>query len=287
MKRTLNDSLYRPIELTELDNSLWNDKCDYIELDHCGNLNPNNYNLIIMKLNVRSILVHQQELKQLLRSLEKKNSHIDTLLLCETFLSSKTEQKVNFPGYTHVGNHRPTIKGGGVSLLLNNNITYKRHKDLDIFEEGLTESVFIEAVAKNGKHLVIGSMYKPPNADHGIFSNHLKQIMDKVKVAKGKLQPEVIIGMDHNMNLLKGLTHNPTCKFIDNTSELDLLPTITHPSRITPHSVTLIDNIYVRESLHRSFDSALLINDMSDHLPLIVMLKLTKFINKEPLMFES
>ena len=116
-------------------------------------------------------------------------------------------------------------------------------------------------------------MYKPPNTDPDTFSNYLKQIMDKVKVAKCKLQPEVIIRMDHNMDLLKGLTHNPTCKFIDNTSELDLLLTITCPSRITSHSVTLIDNIYVSEGLHRSFDSALLINDMSDHLPLVVMLK--------------
>ena len=111
--------------------------------------------------------------------------------------------------------------------------------------------------------------------------------MDKSKAAKGKLQPEVIIGMDHNIDLLKGLTHNPTHKFIDNTLELDLLPTVTCPSRITSHSATLINNIYVSESLHRDFESAIILNDMSDHLPLIAMLKQTKFLNKEPLTYES
>ena len=54
---------------------------------------------------------------------------------------------LNVPGYTHVGNYRPTKKGGGVSILLNNNISSKRCKDLDIFQEGLTKSVFIEMTA--------------------------------------------------------------------------------------------------------------------------------------------
>ena len=89
--------------------------------------------------------------------------------------------------------------------------------------------------------------------------------------------------MDHNMDLLKGLTHHPTQKFIDEIAEVNLLPTITHPSRITTHSATLIDNIYVSEELHHSFDSALLINDMSDHLPIITMLKQTRILNEEPL----
>ena len=98
----------------------------YVELNHCRNLNPSNYNLIIMQINIQSILAHQDELKQLMRTLEKKNSHIDVLLLCETFLSMKTERMVNFSGYTHIGRYRLTRKGGGVSILLNNNIPYKR-----------------------------------------------------------------------------------------------------------------------------------------------------------------
>ena len=68
------NGLDRPIELDGLDNKLWNDKCDYTDLEHCVNLNPNNYNLVIMQLNIRSILAHQHELNRLLRTLEKKNT---------------------------------------------------------------------------------------------------------------------------------------------------------------------------------------------------------------------
>ena len=70
-EQNTNDALNRPIDLSELDNTLWNDKCDYVELNHCENLNPNNYNLIIMQINIQSILVHQDELKQLMQTLEK------------------------------------------------------------------------------------------------------------------------------------------------------------------------------------------------------------------------
>ena len=41
------------------------------------------------------------------------------------------------------------------------------------------------------------------------------------------------------------------------------------------------------EQLHQSFESTILINDMSDHLPYVAMLKQTKLLNKEPLTFQS
>ena len=60
------DVLQRSQNQFELDESLWNDNCNYMEIETCSNLNPNNYNLLILQLNIRSILAHQHELKQLL-----------------------------------------------------------------------------------------------------------------------------------------------------------------------------------------------------------------------------
>ena len=67
-----NDVLNRPLALTEVDETLWNDKCDYLDLDSCSNLNPNNYNLIVLQLNICSLVAHQHELKQLIPTTEKK-----------------------------------------------------------------------------------------------------------------------------------------------------------------------------------------------------------------------
>ena len=158
----LEDSLHRSRDLRELDNTLWNDNCDYIDIENCTDLNPNNFNLIVLHLNIRSLLSHQQELNQLIRTTEKKNSRIDIILLCETFLSKNTYNMVNINGFTHLCNFRKEKKGGGVSILVRDGIAYRRRQDLDVFQEGHTESIFIEVKCRNGKQIIFGSMYKLP-----------------------------------------------------------------------------------------------------------------------------
>ena len=116
------DELKRSLDLPEIDSTLWNDKCHYMELEKCHNLNPNEYNLIVLQLNIRSILAHELELKQLPRSLEKCKSKTDIVLLCKTFLLANTTHLVNIPGYMHICKHRTTKKGGGVSILLQDGV---------------------------------------------------------------------------------------------------------------------------------------------------------------------
>ena len=174
---------------------------------------------------------------------------------------------VNIPDYTHIGNYRKDKKGGGVSILIRNSISFKRRLDLDVFEEGQTESIFVEILSKNGQKIILGSLYWPPNTGIEQFHTHLVDIITKVKKNRGGSKPEMVLGMDHNIDLLKSSHHPQTHSFIEELSRLDILPTITKPSRITSHSATLIDNIYASEQLHRQFESGLLMSDISDHLP--------------------
>ena len=98
------DELGCPIDITETNESLWDDKCDYIDIEQCSNLNPNNYNLNIIQLNIRSLLAHQTELKDLLQKLYNKNSAIDIIAFSETFLNKRTEKLVSIPGYQLLSN---------------------------------------------------------------------------------------------------------------------------------------------------------------------------------------
>ena len=98
---------------------------------------------------------------------------------------------------------------------------------------------------------------------------------------------EKILGMDHNNDLLKCHIHPPTQEFLNRILNNDLMPTITRPTRITQSSACLIDNISVTKNLHQNFDSLILIVDMSDHLPSLILLKQTKIIDKRPITFES
>ena len=97
----------------------------------------------------------------------------------------------------------------------------------------------------------------------------------------------MILGMDHNLDLLNSSEHKMTQSFLNCLIEHDMLPTITRPTRITHTTATLIDNIFVSSKLYRDFESALILNDMSDHLPVLTLLKQTKFVDKTSLEFKS
>ena len=93
--------------------------------------------------------------------------------------------------------------------------------------------------------------------------------------------------MDHNYELLKCHLHKQTQQFLDVILYNDLLLKITRPTRITQTTASPIDNIFVTKTLHRNFDSLILLNDMSDHLPMLTLLKQTKIVDKDPIIFES
>ena len=89
------------------------------------------------------------------------------------------------------------------------------------------------------------------------------------------------------MDLIKSSEHKPTQQFLDGLLDKDIFPTITRPTRVTHTMATLIDNIFVSKVLHQDFESAVLLNDMSDHMPILTMLKQTKVTDKTNLKFKS
>ena len=52
-------------------------------------------------------------------------------------------------------------------------------------------------------------------------------------------------------------------------------------------TVTLINNIFVSKVLHQDFESAVILNDMLDHMPILIMLKQTKVTDKTNLEFKG
>ena len=118
-----------------------------------------------------------------------------------------------------------------MAILIRDGIPFKRQKDLDIFLEKETESIFIEVTVKNGMPIVIGSMYRTLNTSSAQFTRHMLEIISRIKQDKKK--KEIIIRMDHNMDLLQSEMHAKTHTFLDMMLEHQLYPAITRPSRIT------------------------------------------------------
>ena len=60
--------------------------------------------------------------------------------------------------------------------------------------------------------------------------------------------------------------------------ELSMIPTINKPTRVTSYTATAIDNVIINSILDKDFKSAIIKTDLSDHFPVILVIKLkTKF----------
>ena len=107
------------------------------------------------------------------------------------------------------------------------------------------------------------NLYRPPNTVISNFLDEYKHLILWLKSPRKML----IIGCDHNMDLLESMMRCSTESFVDLNLDNDLLPCIMKPTRITKETATLIDNIFVSSCLSERITSSIIVNDMSDHLP--------------------
>ena len=139
--------------------------------------------------------------------------------------------------------------------------------DLSRFDDDI-ESIFIEIEKdQNGchKNIVNGVIYRPPNQNLKHFT---EKVNDLVHSLKSEKKCCYLLG-DNNINLLNYDQHVPTGEFVDMLSSNGFLPLITRPTRVTPTSATLIDNIYTNNIADVSHCmQGLLVTDVSDHYPI-------------------
>ena len=72
---------------------------------------------------------------------------------------------------------------------------------------------------------------------------------------------------DFNIDLLIVNLHAKTNEFVNDVISQGFLPKITRPTRITPHSATLIDHIYSNDNRPTSQNdiSGIIMTDVADH----------------------
>ena len=82
---------------------------------------------------------------------------------------------------------------------------------------------------------------------------------------------------DFNLNLLNCSDHQPTDDFVNTFLAYGHRPLIDKPTRITPHSATLIDNIFTNND--QDITAGIMYVDITDHLPLF---QITPFFFTNP-----
>ena len=251
----------------------WDDTCDYLSYDTLETLRTDQKDLRVLHLNIRGLKEKQTELNNLLSRLNSP----EIIILNETWLKEGDAKLINIPRYKYEGVPRINKKGGGVGFLIRSDLQYRSRHDLDSNERNPScEQCYIE-IKNNIDNVVVGSMYRPPNTNINDFLEIFKYQMNKIN----NMKCECIIGLDHNLDLLKQSRHPKTQEFLECILDQNLLPTITKPTRISKTSATLIDNILISKKLQPQFDSMIIIDGLSDHLPCLVVLRNFQQTNNE------
>ena len=81
---------------------------------------------------------------------------------------------------------------------------------------------------------------------------------------------EIIIGIDHNLDLLKANSHPQTNEFLELNLKKSLIPCISKPTRITHRTASLIDNIMASPIVQCNYTPYILVDDISNHMLLVV-----------------
>ena len=93
-------------------------------------------------------------------------------------------------------------------------------------------------------------------------SNYLNKLLENIS----KEQRSIFLLGDFNVNLLNYNEHNPTNEFLDSLASDSFIPSILQTTRISSHSNTPIDNIFLN-IIYPDIISINLTATISDHLP--------------------
>ena len=242
------------------------DTCTYV--DHTNELpsipvNPDP-NFAVMQLNIRGILSKQDKLKNLIRDI-RATGMLHAVMLVETWLTKTTAKRIKIPGFNMFCSHRNKKKGGGVGILITQSLDCRVRDDLSINIPDF-ENLTVEIKTQQDS-IFLSTIYRPPNSKERQF---LKTYQRLLKKFTEKQLDRLIVGLDHNMDLMKHDQHIPTSDFIGINLDHQLLPTITKPTRITRSTATLIDNLIIGRSYQTDYTSSIIVDDISDHFPLLL-----------------
>ena len=253
------------------------DACDYVD----NVVGPQSEDLTVVQLNIRGISLKVSHLKHMIEH-SFVNCEPDIVLFSETWLTDQSPT-LSLPGYVFIHKPRKLKKGGGVELLIKQNIRYRTIEKIK-FVSTAFESLFVELELLNGDKIVVGSIYRPPNTNASLYNTEYGNMLCSLKKLNTK---SIILGMDHNMDLLHCDKHQKTEDFVQINLDHLMFPTITRPTRITKSTATLIDNIIISQNLCSLYESNILIDDISDHLPSVCIIKNAKVFRKKSITIKS
>lgn len=225
-----------------------------------------NSDLSLMHINCRSISNKLQEVELLLSSY-----HAEILGVSETWLKNGDPIPA-IDGYKFVLKNRDRGLGGGVGFFIQDNIKFNLIDTTNWKFEGF-EYQLISISQRRRENIVVAIIYRPPGNSLKSFNKEFSEFLSYTI----KDNKKTIIMGDFNINLLAIESSQPTNEFLNILHSFFMMPVFLKPTRIGPSSATLIDNIFTNISLSKCI-SKIIIDDISDHFPLHINIKLHETI---------
>ena len=231
-----------------------------------------------MSINIRSLNKYDNfcKIDALVHSMAIKPHVIG---ITETWLTTNEHgPHNNLSGYSFISNARTKSRGGGVGLYIKNNIKFSIRNDLTVMDEKIFESIFIDAYYANQK-FTVGTIYSSQNATidaNNKFLSHLWPLLKKIEPSK----VDCFIMGDTNHDL-GDIENSIVDQFKDEMFGESFYSLINHPTRITTTSSTIIDHIWTNIT-NKNFLSGILVDKISDHLPIFQLTELEYFKDPVP-----
>ena len=158
-------------------------------------------------------------------------------------------------------------QNGGVALYVKSGLAPIPRPDLGKDSTDF-ESVWVEVENSDGKNYLFCCTYRHPSSTIDSFSEYLQEILS-IPTAPNK---QVFILGDFNINLLNHNSSTPITNYVNFLFSKQFLPHIIHPSRVSGHSSTLIDNIFTNITANETL-SGNTMTQITDHFPQFLIVK--------------
>lgn len=182
----------------------------------------------IVYINACSIRNKLDEIEVILNTRQKP----EILVITEIWLYENETEYYNISGYNSEFCSRE-IRGGGVAVYLREDINYNL-----IMNKNLNKCSYLHVDILSAKINLI-ALYRPPDVKYELFSNDLENIIRELN------NKAVIIG-DMNVDLLKDKQEKLEYELLLTSYGFRIVNT-TRPTRITPHTKTLIDHVAINQ----------------------------------------
>ena len=153
-------------------------------------------NRVQIKAGIRTLCLNARSIRNKVNELmvQISTSGYDLVAITETWLQGDQDWEMNIQGYQAFKKNRQEGKGGGVALLIRDNIRVVVRDDIGSKEQNV-ESLWVEMRNSRGRKTLVGVVYRPPNNNVEVGRAINKQIMDACKNGTA-----IIMG-DFNMHI--------------------------------------------------------------------------------------